>query len=405
MGIVAALILENLLESTGYFYYITQLMGLQFPLAFMLGPLLYYYVKSSTSASPVKFQSAHLCHLIPAVLAFLLLTPIILSPDLNSKLMAYYAGAYNATIISEIYSAGILNFSAEILLTAQNVDGRIALSGIVGRAFLFDAQTGISGYFLIISLLVYSWRSVLLVKEHSRSNRKSPSIDMSWILHFLLSMIALAFMFGVRTIVLYWLSLRHLQEFMDHLLHLGLSISIFYLGYRAISQTTIFRFESSSDSQGQSVPKIYRSVEEHAPHAASSVTKNKYRTSRLPLEISKNIAMNLKTKMEKDKPYLESNLSLLGLANLIGESTHDVSQTLNDTLATNFFDFVNDYRIEEAKTLLSNSSSGVRTVSQIALDSGFNSESAFYGAFKKREKLSPTQWRKYNKPEIPPKNI
>jgi AraC-like DNA-binding protein len=59
-----------------------------------------------------------------------------------------------------------------------------------------------------------------------------------------------------------------------------------------------------------------------------------------------------------------------------------------------FFDFVNEYRVQEAKKLLSSPQYGHYSVYGIALDAGFNSKSAFYAAFGKYAGMSPSEFRK-----------
>ena len=60
----------------------------------------------------------------------------------------------------------------------------------------------------------------------------------------------------------------------------------------------------------------------------------------------------------------------------------------------NFFDFINSYRIEMAKELIINPLPHTRTILDIAMESAFNSKSAFYSAFKKQTGITPAEFKK-----------
>ena len=76
-------------------------------------------------------------------------------------------------------------------------------------------------------------------------------------------------------------------------------------------------------------------------------------------------------------------LSLPKLASNLSVSPNNLSQVINERFSMNFFDYINSYRIEEAKHQLINSDLGRVTIPGVALDSGFNSKSAFYTGRKK----------------------
>jgi len=69
---------------------------------------------------------------------------------------------------------------------------------------------------------------------------------------------------------------------------------------------------------------------------------------------------------------------------------------INHHLNKHFFDFVNEFRIEKAKSLLTNPAKQDLTIQEILYEVGFNSKSSFNTAFKKHCGLTPTQYRKSN---------
>ena len=117
----------------------------------------------------------------------------------------------------------------------------------------------------------------------------------------------------------------------------------------------------------------------------------KYEKSALSPEASARLSRKLRQAMEVDHLHRDANLSLWALARHIGATPNYISQTLNEVMGESFFDFVNAYRIAEAKTLLATTDNSVLT---ITYDVGFNARSSFYNAFKRHTGQTPTLYRK-----------
>jgi AraC-like DNA-binding protein len=98
--------------------------------------------------------------------------------------------------------------------------------------------------------------------------------------------------------------------------------------------------------------------------------------------------------MEKDKPYLNPNITLGELSRCCGVSARDLSYLLRASLNTCFYDYINRHRIEEAKRLLRDGRPRPSSVLEILQQSGFNSKSVFNTAFKRLTGLTPTEYRK-----------
>jgi len=114
------------------------------------------------------------------------------------------------------------------------------------------------------------------------------------------------------------------------------------------------------------------------------------KTALLSAEKMQLIASKLEGAMQQDKLFLEGNLSLKKLSESICETENHISETLSQFLHVNFFQFVNRYRVEEAKKALEDRD---KLVTNIALDVGFNSKSTFNTAFKKMVGHSPSAYR------------
>lgn len=98
--------------------------------------------------------------------------------------------------------------------------------------------------------------------------------------------------------------------------------------------------------------------------------------------------------MKKEKPYLDFEVTLEKLASNIEMPEKDLSILINHHLGKHFFDFVNEYRIDEAKKILENPDDKNLTILEILYRVGFNSKSSFYTAFKKITNDTPTSYRK-----------
>ena len=97
--------------------------------------------------------------------------------------------------------------------------------------------------------------------------------------------------------------------------------------------------------------------------------------------------------MEKEKPYLEMGLTLAVLAGKLFVSSNHLSQVINEKLNKSFFDFVNGYRVEEAKRLLVSPLSSRLSILGIGMEAGFSSKSAFYTSFKKLTGMTPSKFK------------
>ena len=116
-----------------------------------------------------------------------------------------------------------------------------------------------------------------------------------------------------------------------------------------------------------------------------------YSKSTLKPEIRSRILQKLTHTMEQEYLYCDNLLSLRSLSAYIKESPYHVSQVLNQELNTNFYRFVNNYRIEHAKRALLESPN--RNVLEIAFQVGFNSKSTFNTAFRQATQTTPSKYR------------
>ena len=97
--------------------------------------------------------------------------------------------------------------------------------------------------------------------------------------------------------------------------------------------------------------------------------------------------------MKTERPYLDSDLTLPKLAEDLEVSTHHLSQIINEVHGKNFFNFINEYRVEEVKRKIQDPTFDNYSLLGIAFESGFNSKSAFNRVFKNITGITPSQFR------------
>jgi AraC-like DNA-binding protein len=158
----------------------------------------------------------------------------------------------------------------------------------------------------------------------------------------------------------------------------GFFLSSFYIASFAISQREIFPYRK-----------------EELADINEIINKN---TQNEPIEEVSEIS---KKKLEElfliKKPYLEPDLTLPKLAEMMQMTTHELSGLINNGFQKNFYHFINGYRIEEWQRLLEDSKEDSVNILGIAYDSGFNSKTTFNTAFKAYTGMSPTEYLRIKK--------
>ena len=97
--------------------------------------------------------------------------------------------------------------------------------------------------------------------------------------------------------------------------------------------------------------------------------------------------------MKENEAYLKGDLTIQDVSDATQIPKHHITQVLNERLNKNFYSFVNEYRVEKVKLLLSNSKYNQFTILAIGYEAGFNSKSSYYNSFKKIEGVTPSEFR------------
>ena len=166
-------------------------------------------------------------------------------------------------------------------------------------------------------------------------------------------------------------------------LNLALLLCIFYIGYYTIEQKEIFPFTTE---------KTEEIIEIFVDNNIINLEKKKLLTDDKFIEIKHKLIHII----EIDKVFLNAETNLIFLSNLMGVSTHILSFVINQGFGENFNQFINRYRIEEAKKMILDPKMNRLSISGIGFEVGFNSKSVFNSTFKNLVGCPPLQYKNQN---------
>lgn len=124
----------------------------------------------------------------------------------------------------------------------------------------------------------------------------------------------------------------------------------------------------------------------------ADITEMAYSNSTLGGLDVKSIEVSLEKLMSEDKVYQNENLSLSILAEMLGVTSHQLSELINTQFGFGFPRFIREKRVSKAKHMLLNEPSA--SVLSIGMATGFKSQSNFYSAFREITGMSPGNYRK-----------
>lgn len=129
-------------------------------------------------------------------------------------------------------------------------------------------------------------------------------------------------------------------------------------------------------------------------NAYLSAPSEKYKTTPVSEVQIDLIFEKAKTWLIEEEKFKNGDLSLKVLSEALKVTPQILSLVINKQTKGNFNHFINSFRINAAKKLLTDENSNHHTIAAIAYDVGFNSISSFNTAFKKQEGSTPTHYRK-----------
>ncbi len=201
-------------------------------------------------------------------------------------------------------------------------------------------------------------------------------INIKWLIHTLLIGIIVCTFWIFGTHFFYSDKINSYKIYYP--LWIGISILIYWIGYKGIFELQIFK-------ERKIIRKRKSNLETISSIGVVMVNKSEI--------LFKDIEQSIITQ----KLYLNSNLSLQTIADEFNISSGYLSQLINNYGNQNFNDLINSLRIKDAEKMLQSKIFNKYTINAIALEAGFNSKSNFYLTFKKFTGTTPLEYIKYNK--------
>ncbi|MDR6784985.1 helix-turn-helix domain-containing protein [Pedobacter africanus] len=198
-------------------------------------------------------------------------------------------------------------------------------------------------------------------------------IDLDWLRYFLV-ILAVISIFWINDAVFGFAVLLKIMP----VIYTG---AVFFLAYFSMRQVAVFAFSNAE-------------LEEISDLLEHPLPDDKQKTARLSDKQLAVLSKKLDELMVEGQIFLNNDLSLPSLANQLGVSIHDTSYLINKLTGGNFYNFINQLRVEEAKKLLMAGRIEELNMVGIAFAAGFNSKTAFNTAFKKYTGCSPTAYIK-----------
>jgi len=184
-----------------------------------------------------------------------------------------------------------------------------------------------------------------------------------------------------------------------------LATVLYLIVYKTLTRPEIFsgqhsRFdkvgELASFDENEQVENTNNPVESSKLTSLPRVHE-KYQKSGLSHQQAGQVYNQIQAYMLKEKPYIDPELNLVSLAKMLDLSSHHLSQVINHEKSSNFYDFINGYRVDEVKQQLLDQKDKGQSLLAIAFSAGFNSKATFNRIFKEQVKQTPSQFRKNNK--------
>jgi len=122
--------------------------------------------------------------------------------------------------------------------------------------------------------------------------------------------------------------------------------------------------------------------------------RDKYKTIPIDPKRIKDVIARLLHLMDEERLFLDPDLTLNKLSLKLRVHYNHLSRIINERFGLSYNDFINKYRIEEARKKLTAPEQKDSTILDIAYGTGFYSKSVFNAAFKKFAGMTPTEYRK-----------
>jgi AraC-like DNA-binding protein len=341
------------------------LIGIDVSIGVLYGPLLYLYARALTE-SRRSYNLRDFKHFIPFVFVSAILLPFYL----------------------------------------QTGDAKLLYRAAPGASEWFSIMSAI-GYGKLIYSLVYILLVFGLLRRHRRRIREEYStlgkVNLAWLTRMMYGGLLVWGIAAAAQVLWTWNSPGDgpVEGFGEYI-SVASALFVYPIGYLGLRQAEIFRGAARRPEEFVTIHDGSLMVidEKTEPESPDLSQPESYSQSGLTDDRRDRIHAQLTSVMEDEKPFRDSGLTLQQLSDVAGLMPHHVSEALNQSAGQNFYEFVNRYRVEEAKALLSDVEYLNYTVLAIGMDAGFNSKSTFNAAFKKITGQTPSAFKKAHLAEM-----
>ena len=248
-----------------------------------------------------------------------------------------------------------------------------ALDAFEANYAMYKKLNGIQSAFSFIytiTLILISYLTVYRFDSAQKLAQKSTSDENSWLKKTLLILLFLSCFWGLALVVFF--SNERYQIYFN-ILWIGLSLAIYWLGHLGI-------YKYGIQKERNTIRKVSK----------SSLLVNSSES------LQSDYVISLQQLMLTDQRYLDPGLTLSSLADSLQISSSHLSRIINSELNTSFNDYINSFRIDQAKQWLLEPQFANYTLISIGLEAGFNSKTTFNTVFKRQTGMTPSQFKKEN---------
>lgn len=208
----------------------------------------------------------------------------------------------------------------------------------------FGDPLGIRNYVNITTIIHISLYNIILARRLFMEVKAKKESIFTTSNEVLISLRNSFYHFLVITAILIFVKSTFESDVGDYLIYLYMCFMIFLTSYQIMNNSTYY-LQTSSFLEGPII---------------------KYEKSSLANENKSIILEAIKNQMINEKFFVKSTASLSGLSKVINQSSHHVSQVINEKLNQSFFEMIAFYRIEEAKSILKTALGKKLTIEEVA---------------------------------------
>lgn len=237
------------------------------------------------------------------------------------------------------------------------------------------------GIVFSLQLIPYFYLSYRKITKHQKNIRLFSStvenVDLKWLEYMIVGSLVMAAFWIMNILFQASLNTTYLS-IVSNSIYL---MAFFFIAYHSVKQKEIYPF---NQAQKEELSEIIIETDTPEENRRKLLTDEK-------LAECKEELIKL---MDTEKPFLDSELSLVKMASLMNVSTHILSYIINNGFDENFYQFINRYRIEEAKKQILNPQMNHLSLLGIGFEVGFNSKTVFNTTFKKYTGQTPSEFKK-----------